>query len=349
MSRIITFCSIIGLFIFNGVDAQYSSKKVRSKHEAYTDSLRQVKYDYVFPIYGQKVYQRGFDIPFPAGVMVNAMWVKQGLIIDNLRLGLLTDGLDIPLTPVDFVQFGENTSTAYTTIFRPDLWIFPFLNVYGLFGYGHSTTDVNVVSPVEFNSIVDQNISTFGFGLTGAGGVGPVWIALDFNLSWTKPELVEDPVKVNTFGVRVGHTFAFGEKPYRNVALWAGGMRASIGAETIGDITLRDALPDNVWNRRDQFVDEYWDWYNSLNPQNPADRLKMDKADLILSPIIENLSEANGSAVVRYGIDKQIAEEWNGIIGIQYQHNKRWIFRSEAGIIGDRKSIMLSINYRFLL
>ncbi|MGA9271451.1 MAG: hypothetical protein WBV45_12585 [Lutimonas sp.] len=36
-------------------------------------------------------------------------------------------------------------------------------------------------------------------------------------------------------------------------------------------------------------------------------------------------------------------------IGIQYQLNKRWMLRSEGGIIGNRKSILLSLNYRFLL
>lgn len=46
---------------------------------------------------------------------------------------------------------------------------------------------------------------------------------------------------------------------------------------------------------------------------------------------------------------KQVKERWNGLIGMQYQYNKHWMLRTEGGIIGDRKSILLSINYRFLL
>lgn len=52
--------------------------------------------------------------------------------------------------------------------------------------------------------------------------------------------------------------------------------------------------------------------------------------------------------LISYGMEKQTKELWNGIIGLQYQLNKKWQFRTEAGIIGDRKSILASINYRFL-
>jgi len=64
----------------------------------------------------------------------------------------------------------------------------------------------------------------------------------------------------------------------------------------------------------------------------------------------------NGYVTVR-GIESAVAvgpgdifSDLNfGIIGIQYQMNKRWMLRSEGGIIGDRKSLLLSLNYRFLL
>jgi hypothetical protein len=36
------------------------------------------------------------------------------------------------------------------------------------------------------------------------------------------------------------------------------------------------------------------------------------------------------------------------LIGGQFQLNKRWMLRSEAGFLGSRKSFLLSLNYRFL-
>ena len=69
----------------------------------------------------------------------------------------------------------------------------------------------------------------------------------------------------------------------------------------------------------------------------------------MLTPIVDRIAEADGDAVVRYGMNKQVKEMWNGVIGLQFQLNKRWIFRTEGGVIGDRKSLLTSVNYRFLL
>ncbi len=121
-------------------------------------------------------------------------------------------------------------------------------------------------------------------------------------------------------------------------------MRIRLASTTEGQIALGDALPPDIWDRRDEIVDQYWAWYDGLLPP------LQDRVDNTPLPdIIERLEQADGSAIIRYGMDKQVKEEWNGVIGIQYQMNKRWMLRSEGGIIGDRKSLLLSLNYRFLL
>lgn len=336
--------TIVFLFLSQHSYSQYASKKIKSKHQIYTDSLKQVKYDYTFPVWGQQVYQKGFDIPYPIGVMGNFLWMNQGITIDNMQLGLKTDNQDIPLTPVDFIEFGDNTNTSYTVNVRPDIWVLPFLNVYGLFGYGNSHTEVKLVKPVEFKSIVDQGIRTMGFGLMGAGGIGPVWWSVDANFTWNKPELLDKPTKVNVLGIRMGHTFVFKSRPDRNIAVWAGGMRVHMGTETVGAIKMIDALPPETWDRRDEIVGNYWNWYD--NEATPKQKIT---ADIILTPIVDRLEQADGDAEISYGMDKQTKELWNGIIGTQFQLNKRWMFRTEWGIIGDRKSALASVNYRFLL
>jgi hypothetical protein len=87
--------------------------------------------------------------------MGNYIWLDQGVVIDNMQLGLKTDNQDIPLTNVDeFIKFGDNTNTSYSVNVRPDIWVFPFLNVYGIFGVGNSSTTVNLTEPLEFSSTV---------------------------------------------------------------------------------------------------------------------------------------------------------------------------------------------------
>lgn len=338
--------AFISLYTLQESHAQYSSKKIRPAHQAYTDSLKQVKYDRVFPIWGQEAYKKGFDIPYPLGIMANYFYVKQGLTIDNLRLGFKSDTRDIPLTPLDFIGFGDNYSTAQTVMVRPDVWIFPFLNVYGIFGVGNSITEVNLDrignQPFGLKSVVDQGVTTAGFGTTAAGGLGPVWIAGDANFSWSKPELLDEAVMVSTFGIRLGHNFVSSTRPERNIGLWVGAMNVKLSSETVGELKLKDALPPETWERADEIVANYNYWYD--NEATPAQKII---ADQTIGPLVEAIDNADGESIVRYGIDKNVKQPWNGIIGGQYQHNKNWMIRTELGLIGDRKSFLFSVNYRY--
>ena len=120
-------------------------------------------------------------------------------------------------------------------------------------------------------------------------------------------------------------------------------MRVHMSTETVGAITLKDAIPQETWDRADQIVADYWDWYD-----NVADPKQKIAADKVLTPIVDRIDAADGDAVIKYGMDKQTKQLWNGTIGGQFQFNKAWQFRTEVGFIGDRKSVMLSLNYRFL-
>jgi hypothetical protein len=333
---------------FTGI-AQYSQVQISKKQQHYTDSLKTVVYHHTFPILGQKAYKMGVDIPYPAGLMTNYFYANQGLIIENLQLGLQTSSQNIPLTPINFIGFGKNNVTAQTFMVRPDLWIFPFLDVYGIFGYGSSTTTVNINTPVTLTSVVTQNVRTAGFGFTGAFGIGIFFLAADMNWTWNKPDKLDNPVPAQTLSFRLGHTFKFEDHPQKNIGIWVGALRAQFGAGTVGEIKLSDALPPEVWQRKDEIVNQYYTWYNALDPSNPADKLKMQAADKVLTPIIERINAADGSAIVRYALDKRPGQEWNMIVGGQYQVNKRWVFRTEAGFLGDRTTFLLSANYRFFV
>lgn len=335
----IFFTFLAFTFLLNTVNAQYSSKKVKSKYQAYNDSLKSYEYNYIFPIWGQGAYKKGFDIPYPAGIMGNYMWMRQTLIFDNMQLGLKTDNVDIPLTDVDFIKFGENSNTSYSVNVRPDLWVFPFLNVYGIFGGGQSETSVNVVAPVDINSVVVQNLRTAGVGVMAAFGIGPVWISTDANWTWSKPDLLDRAVLVNVLGIRMGHTFTFNKKPDRNIAFWVGGMRLKMNSETSGQIKLGDAIPIEELNAKGMEVQDYWD--------NLSAAEKLQPKNIVVKQIGDRMLEADGEAIIKYGMDKQVAEMWNMVIGAQFQLNKNWMLRSEAAVLGDRKSFLLSLNYRF--
>ena len=349
---------VLSLLISSVSFGQYSSKKVRSVHQAYTDSLKNVKYDYIFPVLGQGAYSEGFDIPYPIGFMVNYFWSDMGILINNLQLGYknaYNDGNSFDLRPIidengdEILKFGKNRNTSYSLNVRPDIWVFPFLNVYGIFGRGQSHTEVsltglgNHVFDKPLISVVDQNIQTSGSGILAAGGVGPVWISGDFNWTWNKPELLDKATMANVMGIRMGHTFVFEKHPDMNIALWIGAMRIKMQSETIGEIAMKDALSQDVWDNKDENVAEYWDWYN-----NEATEFQKRVADKSLTPIVDELDNRQGESIVQYGIDKQVAKMWNMLAGAQFQLNKHWMLRSEMGFLGDRTSFLLSLNYRIL-
>jgi hypothetical protein len=66
-----------------------------------------------------------------------------------------------------------------------------------------------------------------------------------------------------------------------------------------------------------------------------------------LTPIVESIDAKDGSGVVSYALKKRPTKNWNMLIGGQYQFNKRWQIRSEAGFLGGRGQLLLSGNYRF--
>lgn len=132
--------------------------------------------------------------------------------------------------------------------------------------------------------------------------------------------------------------------PERNVAFWVGGMRLKMGSKTYGAIKMADAIPEETWDRKDEIVDQYNTWYDGLGP------VMKEKVDNSAFPeFMDRFEATDGSLIISYGMDKRPEQEWNVLFGGQFQFNKRWQIRTEAGLIGDRKSLLLSANYRFLL
>lgn len=302
------------------------------------------KYPYKFPLLGDKAYEKGFDIQYPFGAMLNYFTAKQDIEITEIAIGF-SDGLssDVPLTDLsELVQFGELSARATSVNVRPDLWVLPFLDVYGIIGKSWAETTVELTYPVEIKTVAELSGTSYGFGLTGAGGLGKFFFVLDGNWVWTMMTNFEDPVKVKNFSFRIGKAFKLAHNPESNLAVWLGAMRIKMGGVTEGNIRMGDLLPPETWTRRDEIVDNYWTWYD--DNATLAEKLVADK---ILTPVMNRLAEADGSGTITYRIRKQPKQEWNMLLGGQYQFDKHHQIRMEGGILGNRSSLLLSYNYRF--
>ena len=330
------FIAFLFLLTYAYASAQYSQLNLK-------DSTK-TKYPYRLPILGAKAFEKGFDIPLPIGGMLNYFTAKQDIVIPEVAVGF-SDGIlpDIPLTDIsNLIQFGEVNAQATSINVRPDIWLLPFFNVYGIFGKAYAKTTVELTYPITLKTVAELQGTSYGFGTTGAGGLGKYFFVLDGNWIWTNMTNFKDPVRSNTFSFRLGRAFKFTKQPESNLALWAGGMRIKMGGITEGTIKLGDVLPDETWARADEIVESYWNWYD--NEATIAQKIIADKA---LTPIVNAIDNADGSGTIAYRLRKAPKQKWNMIIGGQYQVNKHHQIRAEGGIVGNRKSLLLSYNYRF--
>ncbi|HSF45528.1 MAG TPA: hypothetical protein VLA58_05935 [Chitinophagaceae bacterium] len=324
----------------SSIQAQYSQLEVKNKDTA------KKEYPYIFPILGKKAVAKGFNIPLPAGIMLNTFFGNSDITISNLQLGVEGTNVNVPLTPVEFIEFGKNTATVKNVNIRPDLWVLPFMNVYGILGYTEGKTSVSLTAPVPFNAVADLKGYTYGFGTTFAGGVGKYFIVGDFNWAWSAMDILDKPAASSITSFRFGRNFQINNQKDKLFGVWAGLMKFKLASGTQGKVTLGDVIPPEVFARKDEIVADYYEWYNNLG-NNPVDQKKKEIADKVLTPIVEGIDARDGSTTVSYSLEKKPTKKWNMIVGGQYQFNKRWQLRTEFGFFGGRSQGLFSANYRF--
>src|SRR5690349_14918749 len=225
----------------------YSNKVVGKKNVELRDSIKSSEYPYVLPIWGAKATKAGFNLPYSAGLSAQYIWQKSDLVIENLKVGF-NHGPLYDLSEV--VRFHDAQSEATGINLRPDVWVFPFLNVYGILAKSSPSTaiDAGVYVPdadgnwsevVELNTKADFQATSFGFGLTPTIGVGGGWMALDMNFTWNDIAELDKPAFAFIFGPRFGKSFKL-KKPESAVTLWVGGFRLKLNSGTTGSLNFDD-------------------------------------------------------------------------------------------------------------
>lgn len=354
-----------------GFGQVYTNKLVGEKNQALKDSLEKEIYPYILPIWGKKATAKGFQLPYSAGVSVNYLWQESDLVIDKLMVGF-NNG---PMYDMDeIVRFDDAVSAANAVNIRPDFWLFPFLNIYGIFGVAKTSTAINagiwlpdldsawsevttLSTKAQFDAVV------LGFGVTPTIGVGGGWIALDMNVAWTDVSALNKPVFTFVFGPRVGKTFKF-KNPDMNIAGWVGGFRVKFSSETTGSINLSELFPTGELQAKvdqgfvkigetSQQVEAWWDNLTPIEQQNPVNKTKyeaankaLEKAGNALTAAEAALNEGQGSTV-QYSLEKNLKNKWNFIIGTQFQINRHFMLRAEYGFLGSRQQFIGGLQYRF--
>ncbi len=249
----------------------------------------------------------------------------------------------------EIIRFNDAKAATGALTLRPDVWILPFLNIYGIIGKAKSSTEIdagvwlpdtaNVWSEVTtFSTTANFDATSFGFGMTPTIGVF-------------------------VFGPRLGKTFKF-KKPEQTIALWVGGFRVKFTSETKGSLDLAEiADTDELQGKVDQGFENVNEksaqvetWWGELTPaeqKNPLNAAKYETANRVLTTASNLLTSVDGAindgqtATVQYSLEKNLKDPWNFVIGSQFQINKHFMIRAEYGFLGSRTQIMGGLQYRF--
>ncbi len=317
------------LFAQTGAD-----KQINPYHKHYADSLKSMNYKPIFPLLARKAYKKGYDIPLPYGMSLTYFYMRQNIDISSTTIGF-NDAQPLDLT--DILQYGDVVNTTNVITFRPDLWILPFLNVYGIVGTGTSEVVVPLVEPVNFSTTQRFTVNNAGFGVTLAGGIGPVFLTIDNNMAWAWLEAVEKPVPAYNFDARVGHSFVHPRHPERSLTIWCGVFFQTLRTETKGDIAMSEVMSDETADALKEKID------NKIANDPDLSPLEKQALETFVGEGVDKLK----TSTVHYELDKKIAGPWNLIFGAQYQFNKHWQLRCELGTFGQRSQFMLNLNWRF--
>lgn len=338
-------------------------------------SIREVDkedlYPYLLPIWGKKAVEKGFQLPYSAGISVNYFWQESDILINNLMVGF-NGG---PMYSLDeVIRFDSAVAASKGVNIRPDIWILPFLNVYAVFSQAKTSTAIeaalwlpdaenNWTERIAFSSKANFDATSVGFGLTPTVGVSNAWLALDMNFVWTDVSAMEKPVFSFVFGPRMGKAIKL-KGPDRSLAVWVGAFRLKLSSGTMGSLNLSELFPlDDLQTRVDQGfetvgeaqaqVDEWWNGLSPAEQQNPVNIAKHDAANRAIGGAGNLLTAIDGalsdpdSATVQYSLSKKPKDMWNFVVGSQLQLSKHWMFRAEFGFLGSRQQFLAGIQYRF--
>lgn len=294
------------------------------------------EYPYALPILGEKAYTKGYKLPLPHGIMINSIWNKQNIVIENIELAFLPDG--VPLQEDDYydfseiITFGPSTGRINTLSFRASTWVLPFLAVSVNYGEVWGEQVIRLTKPIEIQSVTDIVGRYYGFDLLTVVPVGPLNVALNWAPSWTTNVRLNKPVRVDVISGRIIKNFPVGKKPDRFLGVWVGVQFQKLASTTEGSIPLQEALDPTGENQ-----EKLDNWYNGLTPL---------QKELYGDRVYEAFNNFFDTRV-HYRFDKRLEENYNMLIGGQYQFNRKWQLRAEYGTLATKQQLMLSLNYAF--
>jgi hypothetical protein len=203
------------------------------------------------PIWGVEAAARGFELPLPFGIGVNYYHEQQPFNIGDLQVATSNRG---PISVQDFAQIDQVDTSQSCVTARLDVWLFPFLSLYGLVGYtsGEMTGTIGLPSIPSLgipSQLLPLAISyegpTYGGGGTLAGGFKvsdwrmlTAFVVADANYTRTDLSFTDERLFTNTKATALVVSTRLGLRakvtPRLHAAIWGGAMYQDVSESLIG-------------------------------------------------------------------------------------------------------------------
>ena len=277
----------------------------------------------IFPLWGDEVRAKGFELPNPYSVMVNYYYQESHLEIGNLHLGY-NGGPKQDFSEI--IQIPDAKAQASALAVRPAIMVLPFLSLYGVFSSGKTQTDVHVTSPalpVDFRTTAKSGAQVLTLGATFQMAYRGIFGVADFNWAVSDVDRLADLVGANMLSFRLGRAWTLNAQG-RKIALWVGTAGQVIDVDTSGSVRLQSVIPPLSGNN-----------CASLPPRLQAR----------CQELVNKINDPN--ATVDYSLDKKPEHVWNYLAGAQFALDRNWAFRTEASFLNGRTSFLLGTEYAF--
>ena len=334
-------------------------------------NIGNTEWPYSMPIFGKEAVKRGYKIQLPYGLNVNYVYNRMDLEISqfDMRIG---DDPNSNINQLVKKQINTETLNFTNTIartngmnLRADVWIFPFLNVYGIYANSTGSTEVSLqprwyddegnllLSVKEVESVVDFSANSYGVGTTVVTKLyEDYFISLDANISWSYSELLEDAATFNVISARIGDRVQLGETTF--LAVYVGGMyRGFVDNQgNAGAITISEALPNlgsEIFPAIDERIEANNEKIAQLDPNKPVEQAQIAVLETKNAALreIESAMEGLLGTDVNYNIKKDIINNWSVQFGFNLEINPNLTVRGEFGKGSGNDFVMTGIQYRF--
>ncbi|MGR5095355.1 TonB-dependent receptor [Vibrio maritimus] len=263
------------------------------------------------PLFKKEAEERGYTLPEAVGLSLGYMNVSQGINVNSIALS----GLPSIIKNLNIKTEGGYQESEVLTL-KADVWVLPFLNFYAIGGKlnGYSETTIKSASGTLDFGIFEQDINIDNIN-------APFRLDLD------------------------GYTYGAG-------TVIAGGYESFFAlvdaSYTKTNLTVIDGEIDSIvvsprigWD-----FSRNTDWplraWVGAQYQNIEQTLSGNVKDLPLGSLgdLALLDDA------RFTVNQSLANNWNSLVGAQYEFTPNWVLISELGF-GQRKSFFITLDARF--